>query len=40
MISFNADNGYLDGIVRGYKSALLTNIQYLNLIQCENLEGW
>jgi len=37
-IFFNADHGYLEGIVRGYKASLLTTGHYLNLTQCETLE--
>lgn len=33
------NNGFLEGIVRGYKGALLTQSNYSNLTQCENLEG-
>ena len=39
MLYFNADNGYLEGIVRGYKDAIISNSQYMNLTQCESLEG-
>ncbi|KAF9906003.1 H(+)-transporting V0 sector ATPase subunit d, partial [Lobosporangium transversale] len=35
---FNADDGYLEGIVRGYRSSILTNTAYINLTQCETLE--
>ena len=35
---FNIDNGYVEGIVRGYRNGLLTSNQYLNLTQCETLE--
>ncbi|RHZ45247.1 hypothetical protein Glove_682g40 [Diversispora epigaea] len=35
---FNANDGYLEGIVRGYKSAILNSTQYLNLTQCETLD--
>lgn len=34
------NNGFLEGIVRGIKNSLLTQSQYHNLTQCENLEGW
>ncbi|KAH7102556.1 vacuolar ATP synthase subunit D 1 [Auriculariales sp. MPI-PUGE-AT-0066] len=37
---FNASNGYLEGIVRGYKSGLLTQANYANLTQCENLDDF
>lgn len=39
MILFNAENGYLDGIVRGYRSELITTVQYASFIQCDTLEG-
>ncbi|KAJ9124418.1 hypothetical protein QFC24_003205 [Naganishia onofrii] len=32
--------GYLEGVVRGYKGGLLTQAQYNNLTQCENLEDF
>ncbi|KAI0312070.1 V0 complex, c/d subunit of ATPase [Amylostereum chailletii] len=35
---FNVDTGFLEGIVRGYKAGILTQGQYANLTQCENLE--
>ncbi|KAG7193961.1 H(+)-transporting V0 sector ATPase subunit d [Scheffersomyces spartinae] len=35
---FNVDYGYVEGVVRGYKSGLLTRNQYVNLTQCDNLE--
>lgn len=31
--------GFLEGVVRGYKGALLNQGNYHNLTQCENLEG-
>lgn len=36
---FNVDNGYLEGLVRGFKAGILTQGDYLNLVQCETLEG-
>jgi len=36
---YNADDGYLEAIVRGYRSSILTNTAYINLTQCETLEG-
>ena len=36
---FNIEGGFLEGIARGFKSAILTNSNYVNLTQCENLEG-
>ncbi|KAL1919512.1 uncharacterized protein VTP21DRAFT_2205 [Calcarisporiella thermophila] len=38
MATFNANDGYLEAIVRGYRSGILTHQQYLNLSQCETLE--
>jgi len=35
---FNAHSGYVEGIVRGYRNALLTSSNYSNLTQCETLE--
>ncbi|KAH8998570.1 ATPase V0 complex subunit D [Lactarius akahatsu] len=35
---FNVDTGFLEGIVRGYRSSLLTQGQYATLTQCETLE--
>ncbi|CAK9784380.1 putative vacuolar ATP synthase subunit D [Cutaneotrichosporon oleaginosum] len=37
---FNVNNGFLEGIVRGLKNSLLTQSQYHNLTQCENLEDF
>lgn len=36
---FNLDNGYLEGLVRGFRSGVLSQSDYLNLSQCETLEG-
>ena len=38
MLTFNVDDGYLEGIARGFRSGLLTSTQYMNLTQCESLE--
>ncbi|XP_058689569.1 V-type proton ATPase subunit d 2 isoform X2 [Poecile atricapillus] len=35
---FNADHGYLEGLVRGFKAGILTSADYVNLAQCETLE--
>lgn len=32
-------NGYVEGIVRGYKDQLLTSTNYGNLTQCETIDG-
>ena len=36
---FNIDSGYLEGLVRGFKCGILKQSDYLNLVQCETLEG-
>ncbi|XP_068157037.1 probable V-type proton ATPase subunit d 2 [Drosophila tropicalis] len=35
---FNAENGYLEGLTRGFKNGMLRHSDYLNLTQCENLD--
>ncbi|RPB01061.1 ATP synthase subunit [Choiromyces venosus 120613-1] len=35
---FNVDNGYIEGVVRGYRNGLLTSQNYANLTQCETLD--
>jgi hypothetical protein len=32
-------HSYVEGIVRGYRNALLTSQNYSNLTQCENIDG-
>lgn len=36
---FNIDAGYLEGLCRGFKCGILKQSDYLNLVQCETLEG-
>lgn len=36
---FNIDDGYFEGLIRGFRSGILRNADYLNLCQCETLEG-
>ena len=38
MLFFNVDNGYLEGIVRGYKMGLLHKNQYADLTQCASMD--
>ena len=38
-LTFNIDNGYLEGLIRGFKGGILKQADYLNLVQCETLEG-
>lgn len=35
---FNVDNGYLEGLVRGFKCGIIKQADYLNLVQCETLD--
>jgi V-type H+-transporting ATPase subunit d len=35
---FNINHGYLEGLVRGFKGGILTQVDYANLVQCETLE--
>lgn len=37
-LTFNIHGGYLEAIVRGYRSGLLTAADYNNLCQCETLD--
>ncbi|CEP61685.1 H(+)-transporting V0 sector ATPase subunit d LALA0_S03e08504g [Lachancea lanzarotensis] len=37
-VFFNVDNGFIEGVVRGYRNGLLTGNQYINLTQCDTLE--
>jgi hypothetical protein len=39
MLSFNIADGYVEGLVRGYRSGILTSTDYSNLTQCDTLEG-
>lgn len=38
MLGYNIDNGYVEGILRGYRGKFLTTPDYANLCQCETLE--
>lgn len=35
---FNVNNGYIEGIIRGYRNGLLTGQNYQNLVQCETID--
>lgn len=37
-LSFNMNNGYFEGIVRGCRAGILKHADYMNLVQCENLD--
>lgn len=38
-MTFNIHSGYLEGLVRGFRSGILKQSDYTNLVQCETLEG-
>ncbi|KAL1524096.1 hypothetical protein AB1Y20_019006 [Prymnesium parvum] len=38
MLFSNIDDGYLEGLLRGYRSGILTATDYANLCQCESIE--
>ena len=38
-MTFNIDQGYLEGLIRGFKGGILKRNDYLNLTQCETLDG-
>lgn len=38
MLTFNAEGGYLEGVVRGYRNSLLSTQTYSQLAQCETLD--
>ncbi|CAO3650417.1 unnamed protein product [Cunninghamella blakesleeana] len=37
-ILYNENDGFIDAILRGYRSGILTSSQYINFTQCETLE--
>ena len=39
MFFSNIDEGYLEGMLRGYRAGILTSADYANLCQCESIEG-
>jgi hypothetical protein len=38
LMSFNADYGYIEAILRGFRSGFLKSFEYRQLCQCESLE--
>lgn len=38
MLTFNVNDGYLEALVRGFRSGLLSKVDYDNLVQCDTLE--
>ena len=39
MLFSNIDDGYLEGLLRGLRSGILTSSDYANLCQCETMDG-
>ena len=39
MLPFNAKEGFLDAIIRGFRATLIKSGEYANMAQCETLEG-
>lgn len=39
LLSFNINDGYADGILRGYKLGLLGQTDFANLSQCDVIDG-
>jgi hypothetical protein len=37
--TFNSNDGYFEGLARGFRAGILTREDYTNLCQCETLEG-
>ena len=38
MLFNNIDDGYLEGLLRGYRGGILTSADYANLCQCETID--
>jgi len=38
LFTFNANDGYLEALLRGFRSGILTTTDYANLVQCDALE--
>ena len=38
MLTGNINDGYLEGLLRGYRSCILTSTDYANLCQCETID--
>ena len=39
MLLANINDGYLEGLLRGYRGGILTSTDYANLCQCESIDG-
>ena len=38
-LTFNLDDGYIEAVVRGLRSDILTETEYSHLTECDTLEG-
>ena len=38
-VGFNTDNGFLEGLARGFKNGVLMKKHYKHMTQCASLEG-
>ena len=38
MLTFNVQDGFTEGIVRGYRSGFLKDVDYFNLCECTKLD--
>ena len=38
MLFANIDDGYLEGLLRGFRGGVLTSADYANLCQCESID--
>ena len=39
MLFSNIDDGYLEGLLRGLRSGILSSTDYATLCQCESIDG-
>lgn len=39
MLTFNIDDGFLEGVIQGCRDGILRQSDYNNLVQCDSLEG-
>ena len=37
--TFNIQHGFVEGLIRGYRSGFLDDVDYHHITQCETLEG-
>ena len=39
LATFNIQHGFIEGLIRGYRSGFLDDVDYHHLTQCESIEG-